>query len=383
MHLQEYIRVTEINVIFIFAVYMLSPVLAPYLKSMGFDNVQLSLIFSIAPFVLIFSSSIIGRISDSVGRRTVLMAGICGEIIAILLYAFGTGWVMIVLARILDLIATITVSMAVLAKIEDVLKDGIRGKYTGISLSLNYVGRLVGPVIGGLLADHLFVRAPFFTAIIILLCLFFLLPKKEAGKKRISKREFDWFGGIRKFLSHRELRGMAILGMVMHATYPAFLIFLPLLVVESMGLSYSYVGYAYFALALTHILQFVFGAWSDRKAYRIVLAGTMISGIFMALVSQVTVSYYLLLLILFLKGIGNSMWNISAWTLMSKIGERERIEGEVIGSYISIAKIGSFVSFLVSGIVVQFYGIETLFLANGLLIVLGTLLAYPLLRKQS
>jgi MFS family permease len=258
--------------------------------------------------------------------------------------------------------------------------DNFRGKYTGISLSVEYSGKLVGPVMGGILADQFFIKAPFITSLFILTLLFIFLPRKKIKKVDI-KREINLVEKIKEFLAYRELRGMAILGIVMHATYPALTIFLPLLIVENIGLSYSYVGYAFFFLGVTHILQFVFGKWSDKMAYKVVLAGTLISGIFMGLIS-ITNIYYLLLLLLFFKGMGNSMWNISAWTLMSKIGEKSKIEGKIVGTYLSIAKIGSFLSFLVSGFIVQLYGINTLFLANGILIILGSLIAYPLIKNK-
>ena len=376
MHLHEYARATGINMMFILSVSMLAPVLAPYIKSMGFDNIQLSLIFSLMPLAIIFASPVIGRISDDIGRRTVLLAGIFIEIAAVLLYAFGGSWHLIALARVLDAVAATTVTIAVLSKIEDTISDKSRGKYTGVSLSFEYVGRLLGPVAGGLLADQLFIRAPFVASVIILIAILLLIPQKGLSKRSISRKDLDWLGEIRTFLSHRQLKGMAVLGIVMHATLPALTVFLPLLVVESMGLSYVYVGYAYFALGVTHILQFVFGMWSEKKTYRVVLAGCLISGIFLASLYFVS-TYYMLLALLFFKGIGNSMWNISAWTLMSKIGEKEKIEGGVVGAYISIAKIGAFLSFVISGFVVALYGINSLFLLNGVLIIIGVVLAYP------
>ncbi|MCK4551220.1 MAG: MFS transporter, partial [Candidatus Aenigmarchaeota archaeon] len=278
-----------------------------------------------------------------------------------------------------DAIAATTVMMAALSKIEDTLSNSVRGKYAGISLSVEYLGRLFGPVLGGLLADRMFVQAPFLTAAVILLGLLILIPKKNLRKKRISKKELDLVGDIKEFLSYRKLKGMAILGTVMHATFPAFTIFLPLLIVETMGLSYTYAGYAYLALGATHILQFVFGKWADKKAYVFVLLGTLVSGIFTGLVF-LSESYIALIFALFFIGLGNSAWNVSAWTLMSDIGEKEGIEGTTIGSYVSIAKIGAFVSFLASGFVVQAWGINALFLVNGVIIVLGSILAYPLLK---
>lgn len=377
MHLHEYVRSTEINTIFFLAISMMSPVLAPYIKGLGFSDFQLSLLFAVNPLILIFYSTIIGKLSDYAGRRNVIALGIMGESVAILIYIFNTHWVLFVLARMLDAVAGVTVAIVSLAAIEDSIKKG-RGKFTGISLSLEYVGRLLGPLVGGLLADIVFIKAPFATSLVVIALLLFLLPKGKV--KRHKKAKLGWLEGIRHFLSFRELKGMAIIGTVMHSAIPAFIVFLPLFITENLNLSFIFVGYALFALESPHILQFIFGKWADKNAKKLILTGTIISGALMCLISQVNV-YTILLFILFIRGIGLSMWNISAWTFMSDIGEKGGMEGEVIGTYLSIVKIGSFVSFILSGLLVYLYGIGSLFLVNGIVIVLGVLLAYPLLEK--
>ena len=378
MNLNEYIRSTEINTIFFLAISMMSPVLAPYIKGLGFSDFQLSLLFAVNPLILIFYSTVIGRLSDYAGRRKVIALGIIGESVAILIYIFNTHWAMFVLARMLDAVAAVTVAIVSLAAIEDSIKKG-RGKFTGISLSLEYVGRLLGPIVGGLLADIVFIKAPFATSLIVIALLLFLLPRSKVIKIR-KKAKIGWLEGIRHFLSFKQLKGMALIGIVMHSAIPAFLVFLPLFITENLNLSFIFVGYAIFALESPHILQFVFGKWADRNAKKLILVGTLISGLLMSLISQINI-YTILLFVLFIRGIGLSMWNISAWTFMSEIGEKRRMEGEVIGSYLSIVKIGSFVSFILSGLLVYLYGISSLFLINGIIIVLGVLFAYPLLKK--
>jgi predicted MFS family arabinose efflux permease len=167
----------------------------------------------------------------------------------------------------------------------------------------------------------------------------------------------------------------------MHATNPATMVFLPLLVVEKLNLSFSQVGIAILMLNLPHLLQFILGRWSDKNPGNIVLIGTIITGIFMLSVRQIS-SYQPLLIILFLIGIGLSMWNVSAWTLMSRIGEKNKIEGEVLGSYISLAKMGGLISFILSGFIVQKLGIPILFAINGIVILLGTAAAYTFILKN-
>ncbi|MBN2202877.1 MAG: MFS transporter [Candidatus Aenigmarchaeota archaeon] len=378
MNFNEYMRSTEINTIFILAISMMNPVLAPYMKSIGFSNIQLSMIFAINPLILIFYSSFIGKFSDYTGRRKAIILGIMGESLAIMIYLFNTNMLMFAVARMLDAMAGTTVTIVSMAAIEDSIKKK-RGKYTGISLSLEYVGKLLGPVVGGLLADVLFIKAPFATSLVVIALLLFLLPR-IGKKKNFKKSRYSWLVSVRRFLSFKELRGLAILGFAMHSAIPAFLVFLPLLITEGFGLSYVFVGYAILLMESPHILQFIFGKWADKNANNLILLGAAASGILLSVMSQINV-YTIMLLIIFIRGIGLSIWNTSAWTLMSKIGERERMEGEVVGSYFSIVKIGTFLSYIVSGFMVSLYSIEALFFANGIVILIGVLLSYPFLKK--
>ena len=103
MYLNEYIRATGIYTLFVFSISILNPVLAPYVKGLGFDDVQISLIFSVMPLVLIFLSPMLGRISDLTGRRVIILMGISCEIAAILLYLSGAGWLSILVLSLIHI----------------------------------------------------------------------------------------------------------------------------------------------------------------------------------------------------------------------------------------------------------------------------------------
>ena len=86
MHYKEYVRTTGISVFFIFATFLLNPVLAPYVKSLGFDDFQIGLMFSVLPLITIIASPILGRLADNIGKLRVIIFGIILEITAILIH---------------------------------------------------------------------------------------------------------------------------------------------------------------------------------------------------------------------------------------------------------------------------------------------------------
>lgn len=376
MHHREYVRATGINLLFTFCIYLYYPILAPYIKSMGLDDFQTALVFSILPLVMIFSSPIMGRLADNVGRIRVIILGLILEIIAMILYIVSVNISLIIIARVLDAVAIAGVILVAIAKIEDSLSEKERGKYAGWSLSLAQIGAIIGPIVGGLMADKLFVRAPFMlTAVILLVMAFMLASKTSKLKKKVERKNFNWLAEIKHFLSIKELRGMAILGVVMHASIPATQVFLPLFIIERLGLSYTYVGIAIFFFGVMHLFQFYFGSLSNKYGRAtMTMFGCFLFAFFMFLMSTAH-SYWLLLVILLCASAGTAIWNVSAWTLMSGIGEKLNREGEIVGSYMSIAKTGGFISFIFSGLIVQVFSIEVLFMFNAFLIAIGLLFA--------
>lgn len=376
MHLSEYKEATSIRTVFKFVTALLIPILGPYIKNMGFSYVEMGFLFSLTPLLPIFYTPIAGRLSDILGRKLILSAGFISEIIAIIFYVIGDGNTYLIgAARIFSAVAAATVAMMTLCIIEDNVNRDSRGKFTGISLSLGYVGKLLGPVAGGFLADYFFVKAPFVVAGLVLFLLLLFSITRIKNRVSIESSDISWRKPIKEFISHRRLKGMAVLGMVMHAMNPAIKLFLPIYIVDNLGLTFTSVGYALFALTAPDVLQFLFGKMADKKGYLVILAGTVISGIMLIALAETSV-YLILLLVLFIEGLGRSMWNVSAWTLMSNIGKRIKKQGGIVGGYTSIAKMGSFISFVLSGFIVQTFGIPGLFLLSGAVVIAGSLVAY-------
>ena len=341
--------------------------------------------FTVFPLINIILLPLFGQAADAFSRRTVIWFGVWLEIAALVLYLIDGHWAIIVAARLLDAIAASTVVLITLAKIEDCVSRERRGKDTGLSLSLMYLGELLGPLAGGILADYFFIKMPFLTAGAVLFILSIYL--RSGGLRKFDRQSLglfslSWLRPIRLFLSHRELRGMGILGMVMHASNPAMRVFLPLLIVGTIGMSYKAIGIAMFCYSIPHLLQGVFGAWGDRFGHhRIVLAGVGLSALCLVGI-YFAPGYAWILALLIVLGIGGSMWNVGAWSLMSDIGESAKAEAQIITSYMAIAQIGSLISFIISAWLVSVFGIPFIFLVNGVVIALGILAAAVYLKPQ-
>ncbi len=382
MSIYNFKRLTEINLVFMLALYLVIPILGPYIKSLGYTSTQLGFIFTLFPLTIIFVLPIIGNLSDKMGKKNIIVLAVFFQIIAFLLYIYNTYIICIIVARLLDAVTFATLTIIILAKVEDGIQDKDRGYLGGLFLSIGHIGKVVAPLIGGFLADYFFISFPFFISITIFAFLLIILfDKKEFHFKKIHRGDLDLISNIKYFFSFKKLRLMGLLGILTHATHPVLILFLPLFIVSDLGQSYSLVGLGFFLLGATHLLQYYFGKLCDKYGnYKLVDLGLIIYAT--GLISFFFINnIFILLIVLLLMGIGTAMWNISAWTLMSDIGEKKRGEGFILTTYMSIAKIGAFFSFIFSGIIVDVLSFHFLSLILGTILLAAAVFTYFMFSK--
>ena len=154
--------------------------------------------FSVANF---FASPILGALSDSYGRRPILLLGFCGLGLSFFTTAMATSVGMLLVIRLVagGMQANISVASAYVA---DITPPEQRAKRFGMIGAMTGVGFILGPVIGGLFGS-VDLRLPFLVsgslALLNLLYGYFVLPESLSVDRR---RAFEWkaanpFGSLR------------------------------------------------------------------------------------------------------------------------------------------------------------------------------------------
>jgi DHA1 family tetracycline resistance protein-like MFS transporter len=156
---------------------------------------------------------IIGNLSDKYGRRPVLLLSLLGFGIDYLFLALAPTYGWLFLGRVIAGITGASFTTAA-AYIADVSTPENRAKNFGLIGAAFGLGFVLGPAVGGLLAD-LGTRAPFYAAAILcllnLLYGYFLLPESLAKEHR---RKFEWrranpFGSLQLFKRSPAIGGLA------------------------------------------------------------------------------------------------------------------------------------------------------------------------------
>lgn len=173
---------------------VLIPLEAFLVDQFGASGQELGALLSLhALFQLIFSP-IWGSISDSVGRKPILIVGAVGNALALLMFGLSTQLWMLFVARALAGIFSAATMPTAMAFIGDSTSKENRGGGMGVIGAAMGTGMVLGPGIGGWLgADSL--SLPFFVAgglsLVAGLLVFLILPESLPAEKRAEKVQLD------------------------------------------------------------------------------------------------------------------------------------------------------------------------------------------------
>ncbi len=173
--------------------------------------------FAIMQFVM---SPILGSLSDRYGRRPVLLLSLFGFGIDFILLAFAPTLTWLFIGRILAGImgASYTTASAYIA---DISNDDNRSKHFGMLGAAFGMGFIIGPGVGGLLAQW-GVRVPFIACAVLSLVNwmygYFILPESLPTDRR---RPFDWkranpIGAFINISRHKTIIGFLVVFFLLY-----------------------------------------------------------------------------------------------------------------------------------------------------------------------
>jgi DHA1 family tetracycline resistance protein-like MFS transporter len=165
---------------------LILPLLPYYAETFGATPAITGLLVASYALAQLIGAPILGRLSDRIGRRPVLLISILGTFLGFLLLGFARVlWVLFV-ARIIDGLTGGNISVAQ-AYITDVSDNKNRAKALGLIGAAFGLGFIIGPAVGGLLSNWGY-SVPAFVAAALsfvnLTAVFFFLPELLTPTKR-------------------------------------------------------------------------------------------------------------------------------------------------------------------------------------------------------
>jgi len=178
------------------------PLLPFYAEKLGASPATVGLLVSTYAFCQLIAGPILGRMSDHIGRRPLLLVSQVGTFIGFLILAYSNALWLVFLSRIIDGATAGNLSLAQ-AYISDVTKPEDRAKSFALIGIAFGMGFLLGPAISGFLVQYSY-QYPIYAAAALsatsILATYFLLPASApaAGEPR-KFTVLDWGNYLRYF----------------------------------------------------------------------------------------------------------------------------------------------------------------------------------------
>jgi len=130
------------------------PILPVYVSRLGASQAQVGLLFGSYALALLAATPWMGRLCGRVGSRPVLLAGLAGLSASTLLFAGADGYALLLIARSLQGIAAAAIWTAGLASLAAAFAQERRGRVLALMTTISALGTLLGPPLGGFIAEY-------------------------------------------------------------------------------------------------------------------------------------------------------------------------------------------------------------------------------------
>jgi predicted MFS family arabinose efflux permease len=204
---------------------ILIPIIYLYGKQFGLNDFQTSLLFCTYSIAQFFATPVIGKLSDRLGRKPLLIISLAGTVIANTIAGTANIPSLLFFARFLDGITGGNASVAQ-AMISDVTNQKDRAQAFGIYGAALGLGFILGPAIS-LVAQQISLGTGFLAsgavAFIAMLMTIFLLPETLQNKSTRSTNIFDL--GLENLIKGFAMPGVGILLLINFCTGTTFTMF--------------------------------------------------------------------------------------------------------------------------------------------------------------
>lgn len=366
---------------------MIIPFLSLYLaKDLNVFNEKEITIWAGAIFAANFATSFIfqpiwGKLADKYGRKVMLLRSGFGMAIVTSLMGLATApWHLLGLRLLNGVISGF--NPAAVSLVSSTAPENRMGFAMGTVQSGSVAGTILGPLIGGLLADNIGYRPIFYItgALILvasLLALFFV--KENFDREEASHTpQVSVIAGFRELNKTPQLIVLFTITFLLQFAMVSPMSILPLYVEKLHGLAQNAALWAGFTVAVTGISNMItspfLGKLSDKLGAHRILTICLI-GAAASLIPQAFVhTVWQLLLIRLIMGIfmGGLLPSVNA---LIRHYTPDGMESRAFGFNASTLALGNMLGSLVGGFLAVYIGIEGIFIISGILLLGNTLWA--------
>jgi DHA1 family tetracycline resistance protein-like MFS transporter len=316
------------------------PLLPFYAQTFGASPLVIGLLFASFSLAQLLATPALGALSDSWGRRPVLIFSLIGTIVSFVMLAMAHSLVVLFAARIIDGLSGGNITTA-RAYIADVTEPHERAKAYGMLGAAFGLGFIVGPGLAGVFA-HISYTAPIWAAaavtLIATLMAWFWLPETV---HRGSAVTVSLWRAIPDVFSRPKLRPLLLADFLYWASFSVCNTTFALFASRRFGFDVAQTGYVLAGFGFLGVIVQVgmvgpvVRLLGVRRAF---LLGLVVAAMGWGLVG-VSFSLWLFLVALVPAGVGVGLCNAALITLVSHAASKEE-QGKVQGAAGALESLG-------------------------------------------
>ncbi len=350
---------------------IIAPLLPLYSERMGATGIWVGIIFGAFFFSRTLIMPIVGRLSDRGRRKPYLTTGLLALAIISLGYIPADSVLQLTIVRLVHGAATGMILPIAQAYVGDIAPKGEEGRWMGYFQSAFFAGFGVGPLLGGLLTEHLGMTFAFSTMsglnFIAFLGVLFFLPNA-----RTPQRAAGSGSSFHQLRDSNAVKGLFLQRLSFALGRGIFATFLPLFAALYLGLNTSLIGILLATnMLLMALLQGFSGGIADRFDRRtLVILGSTLTLAFLALI-PLTHSFWPLLGICVLGGLGGALFMPSHSAMTVDEGKKFGMGSTMALMNVALS-IGMAIGPLIGGGIEELVNIDSVFYSAAGIMVVGT-----------
>jgi MFS family permease len=259
-----------------------------------------------------------------------------------------------------------------MAAIGEIAPKGREGTMLGSFNVALFLGFGTGPLLGGIVMDILSIEAVFFfmggLSALALILIILLLPVKKEMKKSGS----GTLSTFRILWKANEFKGLLVFRFSNAIVRGSMVAFLPVFASRVSATPAQIGTLVSLNILLTAGLQHGFGRLADRLNRRgLIIAGNLLSG-FPLLLTPFASEIVHLVVLSVIMGVGSGLAFPAALAVATDVGRNHGM-GNVMGYFNTAMSLGMISGPIVSGLIMDLFGLSVVFIWGGLLGVLGSM----------
>src|SRR5438093_1609025 len=353
---------------------IIMPILPMYAQRFGAQGIGYGALVFVFSAMQFLATALLGRLSDRIGRRPILLTTMLVNAAGYVLFAFTPSYAVLFLARVISGFASGNISAAQ-AYVADITLPADRARGMGTIGAAFGIGFVLGPMIGGLADHYLGHLAPGLIAAGLSLVNFLsagaILRESLATEHRTVRPLLD-FGHMREALGREQLRPLMLVWLIAPFAFAGYTVALPLHATAALGWGAKELGWLFVVIGTiaAAVQGFLFGRIERRTGARALL----VVGLFGMAVSIAAVPYAATSLQLYAWTVplafANSLFAPAASGLVSIYADPTE-QGTILGAAQAFAALGRSFGPLVAGWAYDGLGQRTTFFLAGAVMLLG------------